>query len=1221
MNDIEEERSRWETGARVFRRIDDVGEGQLLLQDQRTILKRIFISVREIAESEMRVEAEADTPDDYVAGQFFRRPSNVFLIDGARGSGKTTMLLTVRLFLAHFGRSDPNTLLKEPVWDHKIHKYIETDSKSWGPSFNHGFVKPHENPKTGVKRATAHILPLWIPQYVATNDKSMEGFLSFMSTNLKTARETLEAGTEYGSDARLQQVKRLQETLDRTIIPSWSFAQDIGRDALLSDSINFDDYIQNYLRQTQITYERSEIWRQFVNHYLDFFGAELLSIFIDDTDVATEQTYDAMATIRVFLDHPRIVTFVAGNLDSMRLSLVQRYMSERSQSIVSLRNTESYYATHWRHNARYQVEEFLEKVLPRNFRNFIRPLAQDFKSVFGGAFEDKTWDLMQSALPEFKRSRCRQAWEEQSLEEMDSNRGNETRHGVVRDAENYVAWWLLRVFYQDNLLPNSARHLVQLRSQLFHPVKSHNSIGANADREMSGERNVESVDDQEKEQAEEKLRKLFAYRRVPVIFFQSPRNHLLTHRFRDRDADVLEWLRKQELNTYWRGVKTIQIDSLKLQEGTYSFDFLLYRLDIGLALPQTLTGDHRFPRRLLPKTSGNVVSVPEVWELKGGLSNEMAGRLNCMKLHHEKSSEGNGGFLEALNIANKYTPVQELHGVARAFENPIIPANCVYFKDLKALPEIVWEWQPDDEDMPDPGTRKWPFYPIAASEDIFNFYPKDARRAYFQKVVLVFGSYPLLPALPPDEFEIDPDEFQLEDGSAQLGLIDFELNNVADKNLEKIETGPFFENFREVVGTKIRALAPAALYDQDFAPSGQHRIFDVRAIAKALPGEKDGKTKKAKEAASATIISRVIPRYHRILQDVRRSWHATKLFDNDVAHCAVDSGNEYELDQRVIPGRDDRYHLVGIAEISNAIDAAIDCAATGSIGRHPRIKADLISKKNGLHQVLVDALGKNFGEFSVLNGSVEEKDTNEQLKDIVNRMEHAGIPARLEEIDNREKEHKSKLDKEKASLGLFWRLDRHEKFLKTKFELEFPAKVGADRWCKDTASVIAKEFHRAQIFRSIMFYLWGLGPTLSSLIHVDVVGHHFSEDTDKVERIKEWRAFLTDASWFVYLLGWLLRDILVFKDRATFEDEINSMKTEARSDKGFAICPDISIKTLGLPYRNRDADSDNLAHPPLPTEFSGIIGDILLRLSVARAYLDGLSDKLGVIIEEKPPSE
>ena len=100
---------RQETNMTAFKGAAPITNPHQLLSSQRTTLKRIAMQIRQLADAEVAREMSfkdfgGSRTQVYQRKQRYRRPHQVFLVDGARGSGKTTLLLTLQGYLRFLGR-------------------------------------------------------------------------------------------------------------------------------------------------------------------------------------------------------------------------------------------------------------------------------------------------------------------------------------------------------------------------------------------------------------------------------------------------------------------------------------------------------------------------------------------------------------------------------------------------------------------------------------------------------------------------------------------------------------------------------------------------------------------------------------------------------------------------------------------------------------------------------------------------------------------------------------------------------------------------------------------------------------------------------------------------------------------------------------------------------------------------------------------------------------
>jgi hypothetical protein len=628
-----------------------------LTNAQRRILDQILLHTYEIAVREAARE-RAFSSSTYIKDQFQRRPRHVFHIDGSRGAGKTTLLLTVREHLGYLGRGDDAGDQGVP------REALETFDKIWkenGLSRNeqalsedlqkHRFFRaPHKTAK-GTPRKTALIFPVLFPSDLADAQPIMEGLFAFMEQQLADA--IAKAGTRDRSELqapreeRAEKARTLQADLHAKVVKSWFLSKHEGIEAILRDSHNYEKFLEKRGRASGQSYRRVGDWRNYVNEYLDFFGAELLAIFIDDTDVIPDVSIDILHTMRIFLDHPRIVTVVAGNLRTLRQSLVWRAMSQVQSSMQALASSDSPTALEWRRFLRRQIEEYLDKVIPRQQRQFL--LLQTLPTD-GGAKSDFSRFTPAASLDEFCKKRS-EVWLQRFFNTklrahrrwISNRREIETLNDRVT-LEHFLSWWLLRHYYRDKLGPKTPRELKTLIGYTAHDERVADSLF--------------------------KRHKSWHEKRLAVILFENPENFELIHRFEDSDHSVMAWLLRQELSSEWVGKRSFIINQRKMPENTYSYHYICYRLDLGLSIPLRENGESDVPRNLLPEPAGRNLGdrrpfFPIDWRPK----------MTCLP---------------------------------EAFNHSLIPANCLSMYDLQCLPDIAWQKQGADNPWRPSLIYRWP---------------------------------------------------------------------------------------------------------------------------------------------------------------------------------------------------------------------------------------------------------------------------------------------------------------------------------------------------------------------------------------------------------------------------------------------------------------------------------------------------------------------------------
>lgn len=632
-----------------------------LLGSQQTILKRILLHIYEIARLEAAME-NGKSRDVYLREQYDQRPHHIFLVDGARGSGKTTVLLTIRYYLQFLGRPQKWTRDSEldKVATGTLVKLAEDVAKGMKdypeaakqlplPDFKKGHTCQSQD------RQTAFYLPVLFPSDLEMDQSIMEGLLALMLQSIDNIAADKEHSKHHDLAHWKSEAKKIKETATQKVAQGWFLSRSAGTDAILRDSIDYRDYLNKRSDANASSFARVTTWRDFVNDYLNFFNSELLVVFFDDTDLAPEVTRDILHTMRIFLDHPRIVTVIAGNLRAMRQCVLLEGMRDLRDPMAALPAGADYTARNWRSFLRRHIEESLDKVLPRHLRHYIvaetaepphrsgtaaqaahaqgvasesgeppkKKTDGDFASFFGRPLDALCGDMLDHHRDEFliTKQKAHFRWLDDRQEIADDNE--------YTTLENYTSWWMFRHWYAEQLRPRSARHMAALRA--FTPMLA---------AEEGSTSPVDYLPSENK-------------KRLTVILFESPENHILIHRMADEDRKILPWLTRQKVRSCWTANRYFEINDRQIDEHTYTHDFLAFRTDVSIAMPVLEHPGEALPIGLLPRPAG---------------PNLNAHRLFFPRLKRHR-----------------------LYGVASDLDHTLVPANCLYLSDANALPDIAWE--------------------------------------------------------------------------------------------------------------------------------------------------------------------------------------------------------------------------------------------------------------------------------------------------------------------------------------------------------------------------------------------------------------------------------------------------------------------------------------------------------------------------------------------------
>jgi hypothetical protein len=575
------------------------------------------------------------------------RPHHVFLIDGARGAGKTYTLLSAELVLKTLSE-DMLTPSADGEWPDFLYGGASQQSAQ---ALKDAFKEARAS--SGVSRIRlAETMKIIFPGDLIVGESLMEAIFARMAESL--AADIDELGRKLGrtddrsskqsrdrdaddAQRRLADLKLLSKRLQEEVEQGWYFARRFGLDALIRDSSDYGDLVLRWAEESSKASGRIDSWRRFVSDYLDVRDTAMLVVLVDDSDVRQELTEDVLHSIRMFLNHPRIVTVLGGNLKSMRDSLLHLSMQRIGSSIPALNKEDHPTARDWRRRERQTIEEYLEKVLPPAQRIHIPAprlrsgdgaKADDFQKITGLRMFDYLNNAMTITRKRFLSTKFMLALEHE-LGRVDA-----PTDAQRAELENFLAWWFFANMYADVLSPQSARQIATFRDY----YEDWYGLGYLALKD------------------EEKARRMTGAgtlhpKRLPVMLYEMSANYTLVHRLSDEDVSVPAWVRRQKLDSSWSGRRLFLLNGRDVHDGSFTYRYLRFRLDVGLGTPIRDNADEVMPAELLPQPLGR----------------------KFMRR-----------FFQPRQMPRRHRRI----GLSRWIEHAAIPGNCVYFHHLTALPDV-----------------------------------------------------------------------------------------------------------------------------------------------------------------------------------------------------------------------------------------------------------------------------------------------------------------------------------------------------------------------------------------------------------------------------------------------------------------------------------------------------------------------------------------------------
>jgi hypothetical protein len=606
-----------------------------LLDTQRRAVRLIVSRIAEIVVQSLEHGDDQQRTEDATRQKpntlHLIRPHQVYCIDGGRGSGKTFTLATVQHAieqLEDYARQPKTSTLPPNSWPEFFKKTVLSKTQD---SKLHALAEEHP------EKPFAQVFRILFPGDQENAESLMAAIFSEMYSRLLDRPSQLEASRIEQKTKLLKLIGRLEKGFHAARAPNRLSISNfegisadkppVGRKGSEVDLGTTDLRSVDHLR---IAYNRIATWRDAVRDYLHFFNAATLIVLVDDSDVQPELTEDIFRTLRNYLTHPRVITILAGNIRSMRNAMLHLAMRRIAESMPALGTTTNRTARDWRRSERRTVEEYIDKILPPAQRFFLVPPEfhalrksedqSDFAKVAGCELLEICKDRLRETRPDFLTAKFALALRREVEGEDQPTEDQE------QAIEAFLSWWIFANQYAAELAPRSVRQIATFRDYY---------VGI-------------SQDGQGKFKASPKKA---ATKRLPIMLHDVSDNFALIQRLDDTDESVTAWLREQQLASTWSGQRMFRINSREAFQGSYSYDYLRYRIDVGLAMPVRDNPDEALARGLLPKFRGR-------------------------------------RFVRRFFMPQNMLPQQRRYGVSQRIDHAAAPANCLYFYDLSAIPDV-----------------------------------------------------------------------------------------------------------------------------------------------------------------------------------------------------------------------------------------------------------------------------------------------------------------------------------------------------------------------------------------------------------------------------------------------------------------------------------------------------------------------------------------------------
>ncbi|MCB2300274.1 hypothetical protein [Clostridium tagluense] len=317
-----------------------------------------ILSIRKSAGSYNLIK-ESNKDNEIWDREFDRHFNNIFSILGGRGSGKTSVLLTMKYKI--------------------MNEYSKADI----------------------------ILPLIVPEKIGTTGSLLEcimGLLGDVVDKIENDRKNSQSSKWSNSEScRKQDGSRLVEKYNE-LLKQYTYTQIDYKQILINQYEGFKDYIDNIKNILDSDQKLIVKFEEFIEELLkekrklnqEKNNEPIIFIFFDDVDLSTGRCTEVLNIILRYLSHPNIVVFVAGNyktfsevitintLNNDKLLNEQMEKCFFSETII---DSETALDTR-----KILTQDFLKKILPPAFRYYMPVMSEKEKAEFIFSTEEDNYN-------------------------------------------------------------------------------------------------------------------------------------------------------------------------------------------------------------------------------------------------------------------------------------------------------------------------------------------------------------------------------------------------------------------------------------------------------------------------------------------------------------------------------------------------------------------------------------------------------------------------------------------------------------------------------------------------------------------------------------------------------------------------------------------------------------------------------------------------------------
>ena len=254
-------------------------------------------------------------------------------------------------------------------------------------TFYHKFKNENGNDKeTGENNRNCDIiLPILIPENMSAGTTLMDAILGRMKSIVEE-REKENEKDKYQGDCIYSGRDSLEKQYNE-LVKQYCYIKKDYRDILIQEFTTEQNYVDKTKKVFSSDSEFIKLFHQFVNNLLqrqeESEGKKteknpMLFLFIDDIDLSANRCMDIVRTLLVYLSHPRIITFISGDMKTFEEELTLEFLRQEGALCEDVFQA-TYYAVNGDSAKSSLLErkktlayEYLKKIIPPAYRRTIR---------------------------------------------------------------------------------------------------------------------------------------------------------------------------------------------------------------------------------------------------------------------------------------------------------------------------------------------------------------------------------------------------------------------------------------------------------------------------------------------------------------------------------------------------------------------------------------------------------------------------------------------------------------------------------------------------------------------------------------------------------------------------------------------------------------------------------------------------------------------------------